>query len=125
MAREPVYEGRKLTIRCVEYQDGSCPADDFIRSLSDSESASLQPTFEKLGDEGVLHNKERFKKIEGSEGIFEVKHHQVRILGFFTPRKEFILVDGTKKKKHKHKKADITKAENVRAAYFKALERRK
>lgn len=123
MAREAVHGGRKLTILCVEFADGNCPADDFLRSLSDSDRSSLQPTFEILADEGRLHNPERFKKVEGSDGIFEIKNYQIRIFGFFTPHKQFLLVDGTQKKKDKHERANIKRAENVRAAYFEALKR--
>ena len=79
-------------------------------------------TFELLGEDLHVKNRERFKKIEGTEAIFAVKRYQIRILGFYTPRKEFLLMFGLLKKSNKYKRKDINKAESTRDRYFSEME---
>ena len=75
--------------------------------------------FQYLGDHyHDFHNKEKFKKIEGSDGIFEIKSHQIRIFCFFAPEHRLMLEFGVTKKSDKHKKKDIKKAEKIKNWFF-------
>lgn len=115
--REPVYVGQKYTIRCLELADGSCPAGDFLDNLGKGDRAKLTVLFTMLGDTGHISNREKFKKVEDSEKIFEFKSHQIRLFCFFDG-KEVLLGEGLRKKQDKHKRADIERAEEWRRWYF-------
>ena len=111
MKRDPVHVGHKYTIRCLELADGSCPVGDFLDSLDKADKAKLSVLFTRLGDTGVISNREKFKKVEGS--IFEFKSFKIRIFCFFHG-KEVLLADGIIKKTDKLRAADIERAENWR-----------
>ena len=117
MSREPVYIGQKFTIRCLELADGSCPAWDFLNSLSDGDRKKLMVLFTMLGDTGHISNREKFKKVENSEKIFEFKSFKIRIFCFYDG-KEVLLGEGLIKKQDKHKPADVERAEEWRRWYF-------
>lgn len=60
------------------------------------------------------NNKEKFKKIQNKDGLYEIKSYQMRLFGFFY-RSEFIIVLCVQKKKDKHNPSDIKKAvENIK-----------
>lgn len=122
MPREPEYVGRKFVIQCVELPHESCPAGDFIDGLDESDRTKLDVIYQYLGDHGRLSNKEKFKKIEGSEGIFEIKIYQIRILCFFVPGRRLMLAFGLRKKQDRLRPADIARAERIRERFFRELE---
>jgi Phage derived protein Gp49-like (DUF891) len=117
VSREPVYVGKKYTIRCLELADGSSPAWDFLQSLGDADRVKVTALFAWFGDNGPITNRQKFKKIEESEKISEFKSFQVRIFCFYDGR-EVLLEFGVIKKKDKHKRADIERAESYRRWYF-------
>ena len=119
MPRLPEYDGSRFRISCLEFQDGSCPAGEFIDGLDKSERRKLDVLFERLGDHGSIHNAEQFKKVEGSDGIWEFKRHQIRVLCFFTPNRQVILLFGLRKKKDKHSRQDIERAEAYKTTYLR------
>lgn len=124
MPRPPEYEGIRFRIACLELADGSCPAGEFLDGLDESDRRKLDTLFERLGDHGKISNKEQFKKLEGSQGIFEFKRHQIRLLCFYAPGGHLILAFGLRKKKDKHAPADIERAEAYKAD-FESRERKK
>ena len=74
--------------------------------------------FERLGNTGKIHNAEKFKKIEGSESIWEFKSFQIRIFCFFASDRRVILAFGVRKKKNKHRREDIDRAEFYREQFL-------
>lgn len=122
MPREPEFEGLRFKILCLTLPNGECPAGGFLDSLSNSERNKMDVMFEKLGNTGSIHNREKFKKLEGSDGIFEFKAHQIRILCFFTPRREVVLAFGLRKKQDRHIKSDIQRAEKYKQDYEHRVE---
>jgi len=67
------------------------PAKDFyVNELSEQERGKLKPPITRLADDGRVENRERFKKVEGTEELFEFKLHQIRVLGFFLPGGRFV-----------------------------------
>jgi len=56
--RSPEFVGRRLTIQCLELADGSCPAGDFLDSLSAPERRKLDVLFELMGGSDRYKRKE-------------------------------------------------------------------
>lgn len=117
MPRPPEFRGAFFTIRALELSDGSSPAADFLAGLDRSDRRKLDVLFEMLGQTGRISNKEKFKKLEGTDGIFEFKSFQIRIPCFFTPDKEVLLCFGLIKKQDRYKSEEIQRAENYRKQY--------
>lgn len=117
LARQPEFQGRKLTIRAFEFPDGPCPVGDFLDQLDPSDRRKLDTLFEMLGNQGQIRNKQKFKKVEGSDKIFEFKSFQIRILCSFSGRSVYLL-HALVKKSDKLKKSDIKRAERVREEYL-------
>lgn len=118
MPRPPEFEGTYFSIRCLELADGSCPAGTFLDSLSAGDRRKLDVLFEMLGNSGKIWNTEKFKKLEGSDNIWEFKSFQVRIPCFFAQGRKVILLFGLIKKKDKYNAEEIERAERYRDWYL-------
>jgi phage-related protein len=94
--------------------DGSSPGEQFYEDLSPLEKAKLLKIFQYLGDHGECHNREKFKKVEGS-GFFEFKSHQVRMLCWFDTAGRVIISHGFRKKGDKIPEGEIFRAERIKA----------
>lgn len=114
---DPVYEGKSLTIQSLMLGDGSCPVEEFLSGLNESDRRKLDVLFERLGESGKIFNREKFKKVENSEGIFEFKSFQIRILCFFS-NKVVYLAHWVVKKGDKLRPADVKTAEERRRWYL-------
>lgn len=115
--RPPVYIGERYTIKCLELADQSCPTWDFLEALDKSDRTKLMVLFTRFADAGHISNDTKFKKVEGSEKIFEFKSFQIRIFCFFDG-KVLLLADAIRKKQDKHKRTDVDRAEAWRRWYF-------
>lgn len=114
-----IHQGDSVAIYALRLPKGSCPAQDFLKNeLSDTERATMGTAFEMLGMQGFIRNSERFKKLEDSDGVFEFKDFQVRIFCCWAGQGRMFLLYGVKKKKNKHKSADVDRAEKL-AEYAK------
>lgn len=115
------YEGARHEVVSVVLADGSCPAGTFLDSLDEKEAGKVAAIFTILGDRGTYQNRERFKKLTNTN-LWEIKSYQIRIFCFFAPDRRLVLLDGVKKKKDKHKAADISRAEEYRSYYEEQIE---
>jgi phage-related protein len=70
-----------------------------------------------MGENGAISNSEKFKKLEGTDGLFEFKSFQVRIICFMTSNKKVVLCHGVIKKKDKHAKSDLNIAARFKNKY--------
>jgi len=114
LPRTPEFEGSYFTIQALALPDGSCPAGQFLDGLDASDRQKLDVLFEYLGNHGRLSNREKFKKVENSDGIWEFKSFQIRILCFFTRDKKVMLALGAIKKRDKLKASDVKRAEQYK-----------
>ena len=112
-----VYRGSKLTIELLLKADGSSPVREFLDSLSESDRKKVDTLFELMGEKGRITNDQKFKKLEGSNKIFEFKSFQVRLLCFFAGSGRLVICRGLIKKKDRHDKHDIQFAESCRAKF--------
>lgn len=111
MKTKGLYQGSKKSV--VILVDGEDDVERFLDDLTASDRKKVGLLFERMGDFGVLHNREKFKKLEGSDGIFEFKSFQIRLLCFFVSDR-VVICRGLIKKKDKHDKVDIAYAEACR-----------
>lgn len=118
MANRIAFTGTKRTIELLCEEDGVCQAGDFIDGLSKSDRRKVDVLFEMLGAKGQISNKEKFKKLEGSDGIFEFKSFQIRLLCFFASNGRVVIVRGLTKKSNKHSPQDIAYAEQRRKKFL-------
>lgn len=109
------YQGRKKQIELLSENDDD--VEQFLAGLSKRDRRKVDVLFERLGDHGVINNAEKFKKLEGTDGVFEFKSFQIRLLCFMQ-RNRVIVCRGLMKKREKHDKADITFAESCRKKFI-------
>lgn len=119
MSQNVICCGRKLSIEFAIRANGSMPAKDFFDTdLTETERQKFKPPMMRLADDGRVANEERFKKVEGTKGLWEFKLHQIRILGFYSTRGSFVLTHGLRKKKDRLSKSDIEVAETIRKEHI-------
>jgi hypothetical protein len=115
MADSLLLRGQKLQIEFAIRSNGTMPAKDFYdNDLSDAERRKLLPPMVRLAETRLVSNKEHFKKIEGTEELWEFKSHQVRLIGFFLPGGRFVLAHGLRKKQDRLAAKDIKLADEIR-----------
>ena len=114
MAVNVLCVGRKLTVEFAVRSDGTMPAKLFFDSLDPQDKRKLMVLFQWLADEGRIVNREKFKKVEGTQGLFEFKSFQIRMPGFFTPDRRFVITHGFRKKKDAFPKSEVEIAYRIR-----------
>lgn len=111
--------GQRIRIEFAVRRNGSMPAKDFFdNGLTELERHKLRPPMARLADDGRVANQERFKKVEGTNGLWEFKLHQIRIFGFFLSGARFILTNGIRKKQDRLSRSDIAVAEAIRGEHI-------
>jgi mRNA-degrading endonuclease RelE of RelBE toxin-antitoxin system len=97
--------------------NGTCPVREFLTSLSPADRRKVDVLVELFASRGKIANKEKFKKIEGTN-LFEFKSHQIRLICFFAEGKRLVICRGLIKKKEKHDARDLDNADNLRKAFL-------
>lgn len=111
MATKIAYQGAQKCIELLCTDDGVSQVQEFLDALDSSDRRKVDTLFELMGERGRISNDQKFKKLEGSNGIFEFKSFQIRLLCFYAPGGRLIICRALRKKKDKHDKADISFAE--------------
>lgn len=114
MATRTAFTGPKRRIELLCEADGSCPVEEFLGGLKASDRRKIDVLFELMGTKGQIVNGEKFKKLEGSDGIFEFKSFQIRLLCFHAPNGRVVVCRGVIKKKDRHAPQDVAFAEQCR-----------
>lgn len=113
MERPLVHGGKILRIVFARQKDGLSPGEEFFDGLDDRDKVKLGVSFVKLADQGKIFNKQRFKKVEGTD-FFEFKNHQIRMLCYFLPGGFVVITHGFRKQGDKIPKAEIQRANRIR-----------
>lgn len=108
------YVGSSFTVAFATCSDGTSPAEEFLDGLDEQDQAKMLRLLKQLGDQGRISNPEKFKKIEGTDGLFEFKSHQVRMPCYFLPGRLLVITHGFRKKGDKLPPSEIRKAERIR-----------
>jgi hypothetical protein len=120
---EAFYKVKILAVGRREKRKLNCPTIEFLLQLKKErpdELSRLTAVLEQTATNGPLKNSEKFKKIEGSEGLFEFKSYQLRLFCFFDEGSIIICANGVIKKQDKHKSQDVETAINWKQSYFQA-----
>lgn len=114
------FTGSKAVIELYVLEGGECPADEYLQSLDGKSRQKVDTLFALMAQNGQIRNKEQFKKLEGCDGIFEFKRHQIRLLCFCGKGRpqHWVITHGVTKKQDKHAKADIERAKAYMKLYF-------
>ena len=122
MKTVPYYQGAHKKVEFLVLDNGKSPAKDFILSRpgTDNKAARLDNAIKVYADArpGEVINPQMFKKVEGSDGIFEFKAYQDRLFCFHTADRRVILLFPIQKKRDKHRRADITRAERLKGEFL-------
>ena len=113
------YAGRRFRIEYAVLADGSMPASEFLEQQETRWRAKMLYLFQRLGDIGEIKNREQFKKVGGD--FWEFKAFQVRVLSYFRQGGIVVLTHGIIKKQDIFSRAELQKAESIRAEYTKSL----
>jgi phage-related protein len=89
-----MFKGRACNIEYACRSNGSYPAEEFIKSLTEPERLKIAHVLKQLLDTGRVWNVERFKKLEGQ--IWEIKADHNRLL-CFQSGKCWVLTNGFRK----------------------------
>ena len=89
--------------------------------LDEGDRAKVQAVFNRLADYGKVNSRERFKKLGERDGqaLWEIKSFQLRFIGTFSPKKEFVVAHGLRKKRGKHRTRDLEVAARNLNNHFK------
>ncbi|TAL31218.1 MAG: type II toxin-antitoxin system RelE/ParE family toxin [Spirochaetes bacterium] len=102
----------KRSIIFYRMDDGKCPVEDFIDSLSDKIAQKVIAVFKLIEDADLVSSK-FFKKLSGSD-LWECritwKSDIFRFLGFFDKNNIVILTNGFQKKTQKTPLSEIDRA---------------
>jgi len=113
VVRPVAYSGERFTVAYARCLDQTAPGEEFYDELDDTNKAKLNKLFEFLGNHGKISNKEKFKKIEGTE-FYEFKSFQIRMPCFFSRGQLVIITHGFVKKGDKIPPAQIKRAERIK-----------
>ena len=108
-----------MEIELYETEDGKCPVNDYLDSLSEKLNAKTLKTIDLLEKNGQMLRKPYSEYLE--DGIFELRTKQssniTRILYFFVIGNKAILTHGFTKKTQKTPKKEIELAKKYRKDY--------
>lgn len=115
----------QVTVVSLRHVDGKEPATDFVESLDERRQSKMRALFRLYVEMNGIRNKEKFKRIEGSDGLWEFKDYQTRLLCFMAPGGKVILLDGEIKKGDRLSPRLISSGEKARKEYLSAHHRAK
>jgi phage-related protein len=108
-------------IKFYKTKSGSSPIEEFLDSLGPKQAKKVTWVL-KLIEEFDVVPKQYFKKLSGTDDIWEVRviesGEAFRLLGFWDGFKFIVLVHALKKKSQKLKRRDITLAEMRKKDYL-------
>ncbi|TGM11875.1 type II toxin-antitoxin system RelE/ParE family toxin [Leptospira selangorensis] len=113
-------------IEFFKTESGRYPVEEFLDSQPAKIAQKIIWVLKIIG-EGEIISKEFFKKMSGSDEIWECRidygSNAYRIFGFWAARNTLILTNGFQKKTQKTPNKEIERAEKYRKNYFNRLNR--
>ncbi len=105
---------------------GSNPIEDFLDALAAKQAKKVTWVLKLIEDLDPVPG-EYFKKLSGSDDIWEVRIREggdsIRLLGFWYKRSFIVLVHAFKKKSQKIKRSDIDLAESRKKEYLSRVKK--
>ncbi len=106
------------TVEWALDSQGNTPARNYYLSLLEKERAKVNALFRRLAEQGVIYNREKFKRLgqkAGGKGakLWEFKSFQDRFLGDFRPGKRFLIAHALYKQSDNLSQSDIERAVRI------------
>jgi hypothetical protein len=113
-------DGAKVHVYAVRLPDGSCPALDWLRSLSEREQAAVKARLDMLAERGWLKSPDAFRNLSAADStnsvprVDEIKHVgtniRVYVAGFVAGSSEAFVTHGSYKPSKKRVKVEVARA---------------
>jgi|ERR1017187_2734161 hypothetical protein len=122
MQRPIARGGPSRTVVYAVRANGTSPGFEFYRDeLTEKEQAQMLRLFNKMAEQGRIANKEQFKRIEGTDKLWEFKNFKIRMPCYFLPGNLVVITHGFRKYRDRIDPGEIGRAESIMredAAYF-------
>ncbi len=119
-------KGRNTYIYSYINNRGEDLPKEYYDSLDVKAKIKILRLLKKFSETGQMSNREKFKKLPGTYGIFEFKSDHHRILCFFLENqrlKSLVLTHGFKKEKARTPQAEIERTKSIKNGII-ALEKK-
>ncbi len=113
-----IYEGECFTVEWGLTPDGQCQARDHYFGMSVDDQAKASALFARMGDQGKIYDKTKFRKETGKLYVFKPQPH--RFFCFFVKGKRILITTAFSKQGDKMPQREIDRAETTR---LRCLER--
>lgn len=118
--------GGKVEIRAIATavkggEQWSCATQEFLQNIGTSLPAELTKIsllLEEFSKRGMIHNQQKFKKLPGTNDLFEFKTTKIRLLCFWDKGGLVICTHGFVKKAQKTDRKEISRAQRLKDQYF-------
>lgn len=87
------YRGARFKIEFAQLRNGTVPGLEFLNAQEPRWRANMQVLFTRLGDEGRISNREKFKQLENTE-FWEFKAFKIRMPCYFRHDKRVVITHG-------------------------------
>jgi hypothetical protein len=112
----------RIRIEAVVRDDGSCPAKEFLDGLDAGKTAKMKALFTLFIERFPQPlSGEKFKKIEGTEDLFEFKSFQIRIPCFFVSGGRILLTHGLIKQQDRLRPSEIARANEIKGVFDRRM----
>jgi hypothetical protein len=98
------------TVSDYERVQGDYPIRTYLDSLEGRNANDAAALLRQLRARGNQMREPQSKKVEGTDDLFELRGHQVRIFYMFRPGRQIVLLDGVIKKRDRIDSADLKRA---------------
>jgi hypothetical protein len=109
------FKGHQRTIANIILADGSSPAVEFLAEFVRDERQKIDVLFERMGQFGEIQNRQKFKKLERTDGLFAFKSFQIRLPCFLRRHRMVYLLFGLRKQSNAWKPSEVRRAEEYRS----------
>lgn len=115
--------GAKFAVEYARAANGAYLAEEYLGELDRHTRAKLDALIERFSKAGGIRNKEQFKLLKGGSQLFEFKHYQARLVGYYATRKgAIVLTHGFTKKSNDTPSSEIERANRIRDDYERYLQ---
>lgn len=106
------HRGRVRTLELLVLDDESVPARELLEPAGAPSVVKLDALLGHYADLplGSLMSREKFKKVEGTDGLFEFKSFQDRLFCALSSDQRVVLLCGVRKKQDKLRPSDVKRA---------------